>query len=49
MYKEGEKPPTAHELMMGKKEEPIELEANPKDLPNIEKEKLEKGSFSRKK
>ena len=50
MYKEGEKPPTAHELMMGKKEEPIELEANPEDLPNIEEEqKLEKGSFSRKK
>ena len=50
MYKEGERPPTAHELMMGKKEEPIELEANPEDLPNIEDEKrLEKGSFSRKK
>ena len=36
-----------------KKEEPIELEANPEDLPNIEesveKQRLEKGSFSRKK
>ena len=33
-----------------KKEEPIELEANPEDLPIIEEEqKLEKGSFSRKK
>ena len=36
MYKEGERPPTAHELMMGKKEEPIELEADPEDLPKIE-------------
>ena len=26
MYKEGERPPTAHELMMGKKEEPIYTE-----------------------
>ena len=35
-----------------KKEEPIELEANPEDLPNIEEEEtlnLEKGAFSRKK
>ena len=39
MYKEGEKPPTAHELMMGKKEEPIELKADSKDLPNVEEKK----------
>ena len=39
MYKEGEKPPTAHELMMGKKEEPIELKADSKDLPNVEDKK----------
>ena len=35
-----------------KKEEPIELEADPEDLPNIEEEEtlnLEKGAFSRKK
>ena len=41
MYKEGERPPTAHELMMGKKEEPIELEADSEDLPDIkEKQKV---------
>jgi len=39
MYKEGERPPTAHELMMGKKEEPIELKADSKDLPNVEEKK----------
>ena len=41
MYKEGEKPPTAHELMMGKKEEP--KEANGNDGEHYEEE-LPKGA-----
>ena len=32
-----------------KKEEPIELEADPEDVLNVEEQRLEKGSFSRKK
>ena len=35
MYKEGEKPPTAHELMMGKKEEPIYTEEDEKRMDII--------------
>ena len=40
MYKEGERPPTAHELMMGEKEEPIYTE---EDEQNDDKE-LPKGA-----
>jgi hypothetical protein len=40
MYKEGEKPPTAHELMMGEKEEPKEsvVLKGGVDLRNLKKE-----------
>jgi hypothetical protein len=51
MYKEGEKPPTAHELMMGKKEEPAKSEDDTEDLATTKNDdmpsRLEKGGFSR--
>jgi len=51
MYKEGEKPPTAHELMMGKKEEPAKSEDDTEDLATVKNDdtpsRLEKGGFSR--
>ena len=60
MYKEGEKPPTAHELMMGKKEDKFNyteedeqrmdiIGQNGNDGIHYEEEQKIKGSFSRKK